>query len=185
MPADATIVSLRSEAAEAPAARHDVPRKQPQPSPREQPEQPRREQPERPIERSLQPKKPPQSARRRWPRWALFALLPLALIAGGYWYVTGGGVMSTDNAYVEADKVGISTDVSSMVKEIDVKNNQHVEDGQVLFRLDDLPFRLALERAGPLCSGVEAPDVVLSGALAIFRACEVHAPEYPPGAIFR
>jgi membrane fusion protein, multidrug efflux system len=131
MPADATIVSLRSEAAEAPAARHDVPR----------------EQPERPIESSSEPKKPPQSARRRWPRWALFALLPLALIAGGYWYVTGGRVMSTDNAYVEADKVGISTDVSGMVKEIDVKNNQHVEDGQVLFRLDDLPFRLALERA--------------------------------------
>jgi len=139
MPADATIVSLRSEAAEAPAARHDVPRKQPQ--------RPPREQPERPIGTSLEPKKPPQSARRRWPRWALFALLPLALIAGGYWYVTGGGVMSTDNAYVEADKVGISTDVSGMVKEIDVKNNQHVEDGQVLFRLDDLPFRLALERA--------------------------------------
>ena len=139
MPADATIVSLRSEAAEAPAARHDVPRKQPQ--------RPPREQPERPIGTSLEPKKPPQSARRRWPRWALFALLPLALIAGGYWYVTGGRVMSTDNAYVEADKVGISTDVSGMVKEIDVKNNQHVEDGQVLFRLDDLPFRLALERA--------------------------------------
>jgi membrane fusion protein (multidrug efflux system) len=147
MPADATIFSLRSEAAEAPAARHDAPRKQPQRPPREQPKQPSREQPERPIERSLEPKKPPQSARRRWPRWALFALLPLALIAGGYWYVTGGRVMSTDNAYVEADKVGISTDVSGMVKEIDVKNNQHVEDGQVLFRLDDLPFRLALERA--------------------------------------
>ena len=139
MPADATIVSLRSEAAETPAARHDVPRKQPQ--------RPPREQPERPIERSSEPKKPLQSARRRWPRWALFALLPVALIAGGYWYVTGGRVMSTDNAYVEADKVGISTDVSGMVKEIDVKNNQHVEDGQVLFRLDDLPFRLALERA--------------------------------------
>jgi membrane fusion protein, multidrug efflux system len=139
MPADATIVSLRSEAAEAPAARRDVPRKQPQ--------RPPREQPERPIERSSEPKKPPQSARRRWPRWALFALLPLALLAGGYWYVTGGRVISTDNAYVEADKVGISTDVSGMVKEIDVKNNQHVEDGQVLFRLDDLPFRLALERA--------------------------------------
>src|ERR1700736_5253218 len=136
MPADATIVSLRSEAAEAPAARHDVPRKQPQ--------RPPREQPERPIERSSEPKKPPQSARRRW---ACFALLPVPLIAGGYWYVTGGRVMSTDNAYVEADKVGISTDVSGIVKEIDVTNNQRVEAGEVLFRLDDLPFRLALERA--------------------------------------
>jgi hypothetical protein len=43
-------------------------------------------------------------------RWVSFALLPLALIAGGYWYVTGGQVMSMDDAYVEADKVGISTD---------------------------------------------------------------------------
>ena len=77
----------------------------------------------------------------------LFALLPLALIGGGYWYVTGGQVMSTDDAYVEADKVGISTDVAGIVKEVDVRNNQHVDKGQVLFRLDDLPFRLALERA--------------------------------------
>jgi membrane fusion protein (multidrug efflux system) len=147
MPADATIVSLHSDPAEAPATRHDVPRKQPQWPPREQPKQPPREQPERPIQRSSEPEKPPQSPRRRWLRWVLFALLPLVLTAGGYWYVTGGRVMSTDNAYVEADKVGISTDVSGIVKEIDVKNNQHVEDGQVLFRLDDLPFRLALERA--------------------------------------
>jgi membrane fusion protein (multidrug efflux system) len=77
----------------------------------------------------------------------LFALLPLVLIAGGYWYVTSGQVMSTDDAYVEADKVGISTDVSGIVKEIDVGNNQEVAVNQVLFRMDDLPFRLALERA--------------------------------------
>src|SRR5260221_1684846 len=54
--------------------------------------------------------------------------------------------MSTDDAYVEADKVGISTDVSGIVQEIDVTENQHVETGQVLYRLDDLPFRLALQR---------------------------------------
>jgi membrane fusion protein (multidrug efflux system) len=77
----------------------------------------------------------------------LFALLPLALVAGCYWYVTGGRVMSTDDANVEADKVGISTDVSGIVTEIDVRNNQQVDAGEVLFRLDDLPFRLALARA--------------------------------------
>jgi len=73
-------------------------------------------------------------------------LLPLALIAGGYWYVTGGQVMSVDDAYVEANKVGISTDVSGIVKEVDVTENQHVEAGQALYRLHDLPFRLALDR---------------------------------------
>jgi membrane fusion protein, multidrug efflux system len=147
MPADATIFSLRSDPAAAPVARRDTPREQPALPPGKQPEQPARERPERPVERSLEPEKAPQPPRRRWVRWVLFVLLPLALIAGGYWYVTGGSVMSTDDAYVEADKVGISTDVSGIVKEVDVSNNQHVDDGQVLFRLDDLPFRLALERA--------------------------------------
>src|SRR5882757_2623691 len=137
MPADATIVSMRSDTAEMPAARRDAPR--------EQPEQPPREQPEQPIERSSKPEKAPQSPRRPWLRWALFALLPLALIAGAYWYVTGGRVMSTDNAYVEADKVGISTDVSGIVKEIDVTENQHVEAGQALYRLDPRQFQIALD----------------------------------------
>src|SRR5258708_37971674 len=130
MSAQATIISRRPDPAAAPDARRHAPREQPARPPREQPEQPPREQP---VERSSQPEKAPQTPRRRWVRWALFALLPLALIAGGYWYVTGGRVMSTDDAYVEADKVGISTDVSGIVKEIDVGNNQHVEAGQVLF----------------------------------------------------
>jgi membrane fusion protein (multidrug efflux system) len=55
--------------------------------------------------------------------------------------------MSTDDAYVEADKVGISTDVSGIVKTIDVTENQQVAAGQILFSLDDLPFKLALDRA--------------------------------------
>jgi membrane fusion protein, multidrug efflux system len=147
MTADATIVSLRSDTAEAPAARRDAPREQPERPPREQPEQPPREQTERPAETPSAPEKAPQSPRRHWVRLVSFALLPLVLIAGGYWYVTGGQVMSIDDAYVEADKVGISNDVSGIVKEVDVTENQHVEAGRVLYRLDDLPFRLALERA--------------------------------------
>src|SRR6202047_5050398 len=97
MPADATIVSLRSDTAEAPAARRDAPR----------------EQPEQPIERSSEPEKAPQSPRRRWVRWVSFALLPLTLIASAYWYVTGGQVMSTDAAYVEADKGGMVSALAS------------------------------------------------------------------------
>ena len=80
-------------------------------------------------------------------RQVMFALLPLALIAGGYFYVSGGAVMSTDNAYVQADMVGVSTDVSGIVKQVLVHDNQNVAKGEVLFKLDPEPFQLALDRA--------------------------------------
>lgn len=89
----------------------------------------------------------PAKARRSLRRPLLFALLPVALLVGGYFYVTGGTVMSTDNAYVQADMVGLSTDVSGIVREVLVHDNQTVAKGDVLFKLDDLQFRLALDRA--------------------------------------
>jgi membrane fusion protein, multidrug efflux system len=146
MPADARTVSLRTDTAEVPAARRGAPQNQPGQPLRDEPKQPPREQPE-PTERSEGTEKAPEAPRRPWLRWALLALLPLALIAGGYGYVTGGQVMSTDNAYVEADKVGVSTDVSGIVKDIDVTENQRVETGQVLYRLDPRQFQIALDSA--------------------------------------
>ncbi len=77
----------------------------------------------------------------------LFALLPVALVVGGYDYVTGGQVMSTDNAYVQARSLGVSTDVSGTVAAIEVHDNQHVDKGQVLFRLRSDSFRIAIEGA--------------------------------------
>src|SRR5437899_10626076 len=135
MPADATIVSLRSDKAEAPEARRDAPPERPERPPQEHPEQPLREQPKGPAEAPGAPKAPSRRSGRRWVRPALFVLLPLVLIAGAYWYVTGGQVMSTDNAYVEADKVGISSDVAGIVKAINVTENQQVDRGQILYRL--------------------------------------------------
>jgi membrane fusion protein, multidrug efflux system len=84
-------------------------------------------------------------ARNQWVRWVLFAVLPVVLLAGAYWYVTGGAVMSTDDAYVDADKVGISTDVSGIVQDVDVGDNEHVAVGQVLYRLDPRQFQIALD----------------------------------------
>jgi len=85
--------------------------------------------------------------RRKWTRGVLFALLPLALLLTFYWYVSGGAVMSTDDAYVDAEKVGISTDVAGLVKDVDVVENQHVTAGQVLYRLDPRQFQIALNDA--------------------------------------
>jgi membrane fusion protein, multidrug efflux system len=101
--------------------------------------QPRDEEPPPPKKR--------QRFSRRWIRRGLFALLPLVLAIAIYWYVTGGQVMSTDNAYVNAESVGVTTDVSGIVKEVDVTDHQHVTKGQVLYRLDPEPFQIAVDQA--------------------------------------
>jgi membrane fusion protein (multidrug efflux system) len=107
---------------------------------------PAQERPAEPADHDA-PEEAKKAPVRRQVRWSLFLLLPLVLIVGAYWYATGGRVMTTDDAYVEADKVGLSTDVSGIVKTIAVVENQKVETGEVLFRLDDLPFQLTLRRA--------------------------------------
>ncbi len=91
------------------------------------------------------PTTPPK--RRGKARMILFAALPVALIVGGYYYVTGGQTMSTDNAYIGSDMVGVSTDVSGTVAAIEVRENQQVRKGQVLFRLKPDSFQIALEGA--------------------------------------
>ncbi len=88
-----------------------------------------------------------RESRRKWMRWGLFALLPLALIVGFYLYVTGGQIVTTDDAYVEAAKVGISTDVAGIVQDVDVTENERVAAGQVLYRLDPRQFQIALDNA--------------------------------------
>ena len=85
--------------------------------------------------------------RRSLMRPLLFALLPVALVVGGYYYVNGGQVMATDNAYIQADMVGITTDVSGIVERIDVHENETVKAGQVLFSLRPDAFRITLEGA--------------------------------------
>lgn len=116
------------------------------------------EAPPRPISPAVAPKpaaekaparneKTPHTSRRRWTRWALFMLAPVALLAGAHWYVTGGQIVSSDDAYVNAEKVGVSTDVSGIVSEVDVTDNQHVAAGQLLYRLDPRQFQIALNNA--------------------------------------
>jgi membrane fusion protein (multidrug efflux system) len=71
----------------------------------------------------------------------------LVLLAGGYWYLTTGRYVSTDDAYVQAARVSVSTDVSGRVSEIDIKDNDRVKAGQLLFKLDQRPFQIAVDEA--------------------------------------
>jgi membrane fusion protein, multidrug efflux system len=81
-------------------------------------------------------------------RLILLVVVPVvALIGGLMFYLAGGRYISTDNAYVGAQKVLITPDVSGKVSNIVVREGQHVEPGDVLFEIDPEPFRLALAQA--------------------------------------
>jgi membrane fusion protein (multidrug efflux system) len=80
-------------------------------------------------------------------RWTLLTVGPLvAIVIGLHLYLAGGRYVTTDNAYVKADTLSVSTDVAGPVAEIAVRNNQRVEAGQLLFRIDDEPYRIQLAK---------------------------------------
>ena len=74
--------------------------------------------------------------------------VPAALVAIGVaLWLRGGRYEETENAYVKAHIIAVTADVSGRVVEVGVRDNQPVEAGAVLFRVDPAPFRLELARA--------------------------------------
>jgi membrane fusion protein (multidrug efflux system) len=91
-------------------------------------------------------------ARRRLGRAVVRPILMLGGIAVvvvgvGYYWLTGGRVVSIDDAYVRAAKEVIATDVSGIVASVPVHEGQRVHKGDVLLRLDRRPFEIALAGA--------------------------------------
>ncbi|HEV2867150.1 MAG TPA: HlyD family secretion protein [Allosphingosinicella sp.] len=87
---------------------------------------------------------------RRPRRWRLLLMLsvPLLLVlAGAYMWLTSGRYVSTDNAYVQQDMVPVAPEVNGVVTEVLVRENQFVRRGDILFRIDPRPFRIALAQA--------------------------------------
>ena len=92
---------------------------------------------------------PEQSAKRRsLIRPLLMFGLPLLIaLVAGYFYLTSGRYISTDNAYVRQDVISVSPDVSGRIVAVNVKENQRVKAGAVLFQIDPEPYRIALAQA--------------------------------------
>jgi membrane fusion protein (multidrug efflux system) len=81
-------------------------------------------------------------------RLALMVSVPVVLAAvGGYFFLSGGRYVETDNAYIQQPKVAISADVAGRVVSVAVHDNETVMAGQVLFSLDPEPYRIALDQA--------------------------------------
>jgi len=98
-----------------------------------------------PLEATNVVEAPPKKNRLRL---VLLLAVPLIILAiGAYFYLTGGRYVSTDNAYVQQDKISVSAEVTGRIVEVNVKENQKVKAGDLLFRIDPAPFRIALEQA--------------------------------------
>lgn len=80
-------------------------------------------------------------------RFLTLGVPALAAIAGLVMYLAGGRVVSTENAFVKADKLPVSAEVGGAVREVLVEENASVAAGQPLFKLDPAPFELAVRRA--------------------------------------
>ena len=84
----------------------------------------------------------------RSPRFLLMVVLPiLAVIGGLVFYLATGRYVGTDDAYVGAQKVLITPDISGKVDKVVVKEGQLVKQGDVLFEIDPQPFRFAVDQA--------------------------------------
>ena len=81
-------------------------------------------------------------------RLILLVIVPALVAAVGLgFYLAGGRYISTDNSYIGAQKVLVTPDVSGRINRVAVKEGQRVEAGDVLFEIDPVPFRLAVEQA--------------------------------------
>jgi membrane fusion protein (multidrug efflux system) len=90
-------------------------------------------------------------------RLLLMLSVPLLLLIAGslYWYSLQGKV-STDNAYVKQDMVAVSAEVGGRIVEVLVAENDHVNAGDLLFRIDPEPFELEMRRANAAIATAEA-----------------------------
>lgn len=85
--------------------------------------------------------------KRRLRRLLLWGGPIVVAIVAAVFYITGGRYVSTENAYIKADKVTVSAQVSGPIDLVAVKENQPVQKGDLLFRIDQRPYKLALNRA--------------------------------------
>src|SRR6266576_2536606 len=85
-------------------------------------------------------------------RRALMVGAAVAVLAGAAWYgwdywTVGQYLVSTDDAYVKADNTTVAPKISGYLREVLVGDNEPVKTGQVLARIDERDFWVALDQA--------------------------------------
>jgi membrane fusion protein (multidrug efflux system) len=100
------------------------------------------------VKLAAEPRRRLRAGMRRYRRLLLLVVLPAAAAISGFvFYLNGGRYVGTDDAYVGAQKVLVTPDISGKIDKVVVKEGQHVNEGDVLFEIDAIPFRLAVDQA--------------------------------------
>lgn len=98
--------------------------------------------------------------------WCTPIVLILAVVA--YYWLTRHTV-STDNAYVRAEKTAVSAEVEGRILQVLVGENQRVEQGQLIIQLDDRDQRLAVQQAEAEVNAVRADIESLKAAYGLHQ----------------
>jgi membrane fusion protein (multidrug efflux system) len=105
---------------------------------------------------------PVRPAARRWTVRRILTTSAAALLLAGaawggqYYWTVGRFLVSTDDAYVKADNTTIAPKVSGYLTEVLVGDNERVKAGQVLARIDDRDFKVALDQSKADVAAAEA-----------------------------
>ena len=94
----------------------------------------------------------------------LMLATPLILIGVGFfYYVSQSRFASTENAYIKANKIAVSAEISGRVISVLVNENDAVKAGQPLFELDKEPYLIELEKADASLSRARQDLMALKG----------------------
>jgi membrane fusion protein (multidrug efflux system) len=96
-------------------------------------------------------------------RIVLMLAVPQVLAAAAWFYWAGlQGKVTTDNAYVKQDMVAVSGEVGGRIVEVLVADGDHVNAGDLLFRIDPEPYQLRINEATAAIATAQANVTTLS-----------------------
>jgi membrane fusion protein (multidrug efflux system) len=125
------------------------------------------------TEDAARQRKPTLMARLRARPWlvAIGILVLLALLAGAVlWWLHARRFESTDDAFIDARNVPVSAQVAGAVIDVPVTDNQKVEAGDVLARIDPRDFQAALDQAKAQVTQAQASIENLDAQIAAQQA---------------
>ena len=108
--------------------------------------------------------------RRRRVVLVMTAVIIAAIIGVVTWWFNTSGYESTDDAFIDARTVSISSQISAAIVDVPVTDNQLVEPGTVLVRLDDRDYKAQFDQAAAQVDQAEANLSAVEAQLAAQQA---------------